>query len=58
MKVGEVFFTDDRGELPMRRIVRGVSRVFKGEKPAGDLNETTRDYWVNRGKASEMGTEH
>jgi excinuclease UvrABC nuclease subunit len=58
LKVGELFFTDERGELPMRRIVRGVSRVFKGEKPAGDLNETTRDYWVNRGKASEMGTEH
>ena len=58
VKVGELFFADDRGELPMRRIVRGVSRVFRGEKPAGDLNETTRDYWVNRGKASEMGTEH
>jgi len=58
VKVGELFFADDRGELPMRRIVRGVSRVFKGEKPAGDLSETTRDYWVNRGKASEMGTEH
>jgi hypothetical protein len=58
VKVGEVFFADDRGELPMRRIVRGVSRVFKGEKPAGDLSDTTRDYWVNRGKASEMGTEH
>ncbi len=58
VKVGELFFTDDRGELPMRRIVRGVSRVFKGEKPVGDLSDTTRDYWVNRGKASEMGTEH
>jgi len=52
VKTGELFFADDRGELPMRRIVRGVSRVFKGEKPAGDLSETTRDYWVNRGKAS------
>jgi excinuclease ABC subunit C len=31
-KVGEVFFANDRGELPMRRIVRGVSRVFRGEK--------------------------
>ena len=57
-KVGELFFADDRGELPMRRVVRGVSRVFKGEKPTGDLSETTRDYWVNRGRASEMGTEH
>lgn len=58
VKVGELFFADDRGELPMRRVVRGISRVFKGEKPTGDLSETTRDYWVNRGKASEMGTEH
>ena len=58
LKTGEIFFADARGELPMRRVVRGVSRVFKGEKPAGDLSETTRDYWVNRGKASEMGTEH
>jgi excinuclease UvrABC nuclease subunit len=58
VKVGELFFADDDGELPMRRVVRGVSRVFKGEKPTGDLSETTRDYWVNRGRASEMGTEH
>ncbi|MGH9522587.1 MAG: excinuclease ABC subunit C [Terriglobales bacterium] len=58
LKVGEIFFADARGELPMRRVVRGVSRVFKGEKPSGDLSETARDYWVNRGKASEMGTEH
>ena len=58
LKVGEIFFADARGELPMRRVVRGVSRVFKGEKPTGDLSETARDYWVNRGRASEMGTEH
>lgn len=58
IKVGEIFFTDARGELPMRRVVRGVSRVFKGEKPAGDLSETMGDYWINRGRASEMGTEH
>ena len=58
VKLGELFFADDKGELPMRRVVRGVSRVFKGERPIGDLSETTRDYWVNRGRASEMGTEH
>jgi excinuclease ABC subunit C len=29
---GEIFLEDDRGELPMRRLVRGVSRVFRGEK--------------------------
>jgi excinuclease ABC subunit C len=32
-RVGEIFFADDRGVLPMRRIVRGISRVYKGEKP-------------------------
>jgi excinuclease ABC subunit C len=31
-KVGEIFFADDQGELPMRRIVRGVGRVFHGGK--------------------------
>jgi excinuclease UvrABC nuclease subunit len=35
-KVGEIFFADDKGELPMRRVVRGVSRVFRGEKAAGE----------------------
>jgi excinuclease ABC subunit C len=49
-KIGEVFFADEKGELPMRRIVRGVSRVYKGEKPQADLSESARDYWVNRGK--------
>jgi hypothetical protein len=43
--------------LPMRRVVRGVSRVFRGDKPEGDLSETTRDYWVNRGKAAERAPE-
>jgi hypothetical protein len=32
-RVGEIFFADDKGALPMRRIVRGISRVYKGEKP-------------------------
>lgn len=31
-RVGELFLADENGELPMRRIVRGVSRVFRGEK--------------------------
>jgi excinuclease UvrABC nuclease subunit len=30
---GEIFFADDKGELPMRRIVRGIGRVYKGEAP-------------------------
>jgi excinuclease ABC subunit C len=32
-RTGEIFFADAKGELPMRRIVRGISRVFRGEKP-------------------------
>ncbi len=32
-RVGEIFFADTKGELPMRRIVRGISRVLRGEKP-------------------------
>jgi excinuclease ABC subunit C len=35
-RIGEIFFADDRGELPMRRVVRGISRVFRGEKPEAD----------------------
>lgn len=31
-RVGEVFLADDKGALPMRRIVRGISRVYRGEK--------------------------
>jgi len=49
-KVGELFLTDSDGELPMRRVVRGVSRVFRGEKPAGDLSETAGDYWKFRAR--------
>ncbi len=32
-RIGEIFFADQRGELPMRRVVRGVARVVRGEKP-------------------------
>ncbi len=49
-KVGELFLTEENGELPYRRLVRGVSRVFKGEKPQGELNETAGDYWKFRAK--------
>jgi len=33
-KVGEIFFANDKGELPLRRIVRGATRVYRGEKEA------------------------
>ena len=48
-KVGELFLTEN-GELPMRRVVRGVSRVFRGEKAAPDLSETAGDYWQFRAR--------
>ena len=37
----------------MRRIVRGISRVLKGEPPQPDLTEMARDYWINRGKQAD-----
>jgi hypothetical protein len=32
-RIGEIFLADDRGVLPMRRIVRGIGRVLRGEGP-------------------------
>ena len=32
-RAGEIFFTDDKGSLPLRRMVRGIARVYRGEKP-------------------------
>lgn len=32
-RFGEIFFADANGEFPMRRIVRGISRVLRGERP-------------------------
>jgi excinuclease ABC subunit C len=32
-RTGEIFFANEKGVLPMRRVVRGISRVFRGEKP-------------------------
>jgi excinuclease UvrABC nuclease subunit len=52
-KTGEMFFAEN-GELPLRRIVRGVSRIFRGEKPQPDLNEAAREYWTLRGKEAEQ----
>ena len=38
-RTGEIFFADAKGELPMRRVVRGISRVFRGEKPELEANK-------------------
>ena len=41
-RTGEIFLSDSKGALPMRRIVRGVARVFRGEKaePQSQSTET------------------
>ena len=39
-RIGEIFFADAKGELPMRRIVRGIGRVFRGEKPEVHANQS------------------
>lgn len=57
-KVGEAFFTDEKGELPLRRVVRGMARVFRGEKPGAELQEVSRDYWINRGRAAQLNPEN
>jgi len=36
-RVGEIFFADAKGELPMRRLVRGIGRVYKGEAPESEV---------------------
>jgi len=41
-RIGEIFLVNQNGELPFRRIVRGISRVYRGEKP-----EAIEDRWVS-----------
>jgi excinuclease ABC subunit C len=31
-RTGEIFVADEKGQLPMRRVVRGIGRVWRGEK--------------------------
>ncbi|MBV9087708.1 MAG: UvrB/UvrC motif-containing protein [Acidobacteriaceae bacterium] len=48
-KTGEIFFKDEAGDLPLRRVVRGISRVFRGEKAETDpLQTAAREYWLAR----------
>jgi excinuclease ABC subunit C len=35
-RIGEIFFADRKGDLPMRRVVRGISRVIRGEQPEAE----------------------
>jgi excinuclease UvrABC nuclease subunit len=55
-KAGEIFFADEKGELPLRRLVRGVSRVLRGEKAETDpMSSAAREYWLARTRAPGPG---
>jgi excinuclease ABC subunit C len=43
-KVGEIFFANDGGDLPMRRIARGAIRVYRGEKEAPPLPQIEQQH--------------
>ncbi|MBV9573416.1 MAG: hypothetical protein JOY93_05135 [Acidobacteriales bacterium] len=36
---GEIFFADEKGALPLRKIVRGISRVYRGEVPLPEITK-------------------
>lgn len=37
-RTGEIFFADLKSGLPLRRLVRGIARVYRGEKPEAAAN--------------------
>jgi len=41
-RVGEIFLADDKGVFPMRRIVRGIGRVLRGERPEAEPSMQNR----------------
>jgi excinuclease UvrABC nuclease subunit len=43
-RVGEVFFADEKGSWPLRRIVRGIGRVFQGEKAKEQRTFSATEY--------------
>jgi excinuclease ABC subunit C len=38
-RIGEIFLANDKGVFPMRRIVRGIGRVLRGEGPEERLGQ-------------------
>jgi excinuclease ABC subunit C len=42
-RAGEIFFADAKGNLPMRRLVRGISRVYKGEATESEMKPKLAD---------------
>ena len=54
-RVGEIFFADEHGGLPLRRVVRGVGRVLHGEKAElAETEEAHRAYWLARTREPEQ----
>ena len=49
---GEIFLADDKGILPMRRIVRGIGRVIRGEGPEVDPSKQSSSDDPYRGMPS------
>jgi len=41
-RIGEIFLADEKSVFPMRRIVRGIGRVLKGEGPEEDPSMQTQ----------------
>lgn len=56
-RMGEIFFADETGGLPMRRVVRGISRVYRGEKSETDALKPGNSS-PGSGGSSTMGRSH
>jgi len=50
-RVGEIFLADDKSILPMRKIVRGIGRVVRGESPGDNFTTETQNHRENLNKA-------
>ena len=46
-RVGEIFLADDKSILPMRKIVRGIGRVVRGESPGDNFTTETQSHREN-----------
>jgi excinuclease UvrABC nuclease subunit len=50
-RLGEIFLEDEKGELPLRRLVRGIGRVFRGEQMEPEAADSAaREYWLTRAR--------
>jgi excinuclease ABC subunit C len=50
-RVGEIFLADDKSILPMRKIVRGIGRVVRGESPGDNFTTETQSHRENLNNA-------